>query len=220
MELLEAITTRRSCRSFKSDVIPREILEKVLESAGRSPSSENTQPWEVAVVTGNKKEELSRILSELANSKTIPNHDIPKTKIWPPELDKRAKEDVTRKLEFLDIEQSNELKRNELRSQNFVFYNAPCVMFLFMDKALASRSILDIGLFIQSLVLAIRSFGLESCLQASIANYPDKIREFLGIPNTKSLVIGISLGYPDTESKINQYQSSRVNISDFVKWYD
>jgi nitroreductase len=77
-----------------------------------------------------------------------------------------------------------------------------------------------VGLFSQSLILAAHSFGIGSCLQASITNYPDAIRDFLGLPPTRKLIIGISLGYPDPEAVINTYRSTRITLDDFVQWYE
>jgi len=219
MELLEGIETRRSFRAFKSTPIPKEIVERILEASSKSPSYTNTQPWEVAVISGSKKDELSKILYEMARSDATPNPDLPLPKVWPPELEGRAKEHSSRRFRALGIERENEQQRKELRLLNFKFYGAPCVLFLFMDSTLTSWSIFDMGLFAQSLILAAHSFGLGSCLQALIANYPDAVREFLGIPQTKLLVLGISVGYPDLEAAINGYLSSRVSLSDFVQWY-
>lgn len=219
MELLERIETRRSFRAFKSTPIPKEMIERILEVASKSPSYTNTQPWEVAVVSGNKKEELSKILYEMAKSDVVPNPDLPLPKVWPPGLERRAKEHGAKRFRSLGIERENEQQRKELRLLNFKFYGAPSVLFLFVDNTLTSWSIFDMGLFAQSLILAAHSFGLGSCLQASIANYPDAVREFIGIPRTKLLVLGISVGYPDLEAAINTYQSSRVSPNDFVRWY-
>lgn len=220
MELLEGIATRRSYRAFKSDPIPKETMERILEAAVRSPSYTNTQPWEVVVVSGKKKDELGKILYEMAEADVLANPDSPAPKDWPPELDKRAKEHGARRFRALGIERENEQQRKELRLLNFKFYGAPCVLFLFMDRTLTSWSIFDMGLFAQSLILAAHSLGLGSCLQASIAGYPDAVRDFLGIPKTKLLMLGISMGYPDLEAPINTYQSSRVSPKDFVRWYD
>lgn len=220
MELLEGITTRRSCRAFKSDPIPKETMERILEAAVRSPSYTNTQPWEVVVVSGKKKDELGKIIYEMAEADVLANPDSPAPKDWPPELDKRAKEHGARRFRALGIERENEQQRKELRLLNFKFYGAPCVIFLFMDRTLTSWSIFDMGLFAQSLILAAHSLGLGSCLQASIAGYPDAVRDFLGIPKTKLLMLGISIGYPDLEAPINTYQSSRASLKDFVRWYD
>ena len=219
MELVEGIETRRSFRAFEPTPIPKEIIKRILEAASKSPSYTNTQPWEVAVVSGKKKAELSRILHEMAESDVAPNPDLPLPKVWPPELDRRAKEHGAKRFRALRIERENEQQRKELRLLNFKFYGAPCVLFLFMDSRLTSWSIFDMGLFAQTLILAAHSFGLGSCLQASIANYPDAVREFLGIPRVKLLVLGISLGYPNLEAAINAYQSSRVSLNDFVHWY-
>lgn len=220
MELLEGIEIRRSFRAFQSTPVPREVIERILEVAGKSPSYTNTQPWEVVVVMGEKKEELSKILLEMAKSDVTPNPDLPLPKVWPPELERRAKEHGANRFKALGIERENEQQRKEMRLLNLKFYGAPCVLFLFMDSTLTSWSVFDMGLFAQSIILAAHSFGLGSCLQASVANHPDSVREFLGIPGTKRLVLGISMGYPDPEAAINGYKSSRINLNKFVQWHD
>ena len=219
MELQEGIETRRSFRAFKPTPIPKEIMERLIEMAHRGPSYTNTQPWEVAVVCGNKKEELSKILRKMAELDVTSSPDLPLPQVWPSELERRAKEHGARRFGALGIERENEQQRKELRLLNFEFYGAPCVLFLFMDSTLTSWSIFDMGLFAQSLILAAHSFGLGSCLQASIVSYPDAVREFLGISKTKLLVLGISMGYPDLEAAINTYRISRVSLNDFVRWY-
>ena len=220
MELVQGIETRRSCRAFKSTPIPRNTIEGILKAASKSPSYTNTQPWEVAVITGRKVDELSTVLHEMARTDVTANSDLASPKVWPTELDKRAKEHGARRFRALGIERENEQQRKEQRLQNFKFYGAPCVVFLFIDRTLTSWSVFDMGLFAQSLILAAHSFGLGSCLQASIANYPDAVRELLGIPKTKLLVLGISLGYPDLEAPINKYLSTRVSTDEFARWYD
>lgn len=220
MDLSEGIETRRSCRAFKSDPIPREVISGILEVARRSPSYTNTQPWEVAVVTGNRKEELSRILCDMYESDVPGNHDLPTPKDWPTELDKRAKEHGARRYTALEIERADTKQRKELRLMNYKFYGAPCALFLFIEKALNSWSIFDMGLFSQTLILTAHSVGLGTCLQASVVSYPDAVREFLGIPKNKLLVIGISMGYPDSEAPINTYDSTRMSPKEYAKWYD
>ena len=219
MELLEGIETRRSIRAFKSTPVTKEVLERILKAASKSPSYTNTQPWEIAVISGERKEELSRILCDLVESDITPNPDLPSPKNWPLELDRRAREHGMRRFHAVGIERENEQQRKEMRLSNFKFYGAPCVLFLFIDSTLGPWSIFDMGLFAQTLILAAHSFGVGSCLQASLAGYPDAIREFLGIPETKQLVLGISMGYPDLEARINTYQSTRVSSDDFVQWY-
>ncbi len=219
MELLEGIETRRSFRAFKSTPISSEIIVRILKAAGKSPSYCNTQPWEVAVVSGEKREKLGGILFDLSKSEVPPNPDIPMPKTWPPELEKRNREHhEARRFCAIGIERGNEQQRKESRLLNFTFYGAPSVLFLFMDSTLGSWSIFDMGIFTQSIVLAAHSFGLGSCIQALLTWYPDAIREFLGIPRTKKLIVGISVGYPDFEASINTYRSKKVHIDDFVQY--
>jgi len=219
MDLLEGIESRQSFRGFKTTSIPHEVLNRILRAASNTPSYTNTQPWEVAVVCGKKKEELSKIIYQLASSKTPAKPDMPSPQNWPPQMAARSKEHGARRSRTLGAEPGDEASREELRLMNFRFYGAPCVVFLFMDRTLGDWSIFDMGLFTQNLILAAHSLGVESCLQASTTGYPDAVRQFLGIPETKKLVIGISLGYPDMEAKLNNYRSVKLNSEEFTKWY-
>ncbi len=220
MELLDVIRTRKSFRAFESTPIPVDIIDGVLDTAARSPSFTNTQPWEVAVVSGARRDRLSQILCELAEAKTPSNPDIALPTVWPPDLERRSREHGARRFKALGIERENEQQRNDLRMMNFRFYGAPTVIFLFIDRSLTSWSIFDAGLFAQSLCLAAHSVGLGTCLQAALASYPGAVRQLLGLPKENLLVIGLSIGYPDLAAKINTYQSTRVSLNEFVRRYD
>lgn len=217
MELVEVIRTRRSIRAYKSTPIPKDVLAKILEAASWSPSYTNTQPWEVAVISGKKKDELYTVLTKMAEAGIPPNREWPRPKSWPPELERRTKEFFAGRLKTLGVTGKGE-QRKAIRQVNANFNGAPSVIFLFMDRTLTSWSAFDMGLFAQTLTLAAHFFGLGSCLQAAITNYPDAIREFLGISKTKLLVLGILLGYPDLEAPINSYQTSRASLDEFVTW--
>lgn len=219
MNIIEAIENRRSIRAFKPDPIPDEILKKVLKAAARSPSYTNTQPWEVAVIRGKKRDELSRELFEAASSDTPIAPDMPKPLIWPVELDRRAKEHGERRFEILKIGRGDAEKRKSLRLSNFKFYGAPAALFIFMDKSLGEWSIMDIGMFAQTMMIAALEYGLGTCPQAALTDYPHIVKRHLNIPDSKKLLLGISIGYPDNEALINTYRSLRVGMDEIVKWY-
>ncbi len=219
MELLEGIQTRVSTRAFKSTPIPRATIEKILQAAGKSPSYANTRPWEVVVVTGKKRDGLSKVIYDLSKAETPEKPDIPTPPTWPAELKRRSVEHYDKRSKVIGIARDDVAARKALSLLNFEFYGAPCALFLFMDATLSSWSIFDMGLFAQTICLAAHSFGLGTCLQASTVRYPDAIRDFLGIPKTKHLIIGISMGYPDASAKINQYHSERAGVDTFVQWY-
>ena len=219
MELLEGMKTRKSWRAFKATPIPEEMLRKVFQVAGNSPSYTNTQPWEVAVVTGKRKEELSKLLYNLSDSATPTNPDFPPAGNWPPELEKRGREHGAKRFEAAGVARDNQQQRKKFGLRNFEFYGAPCAIFLFLDRALGQWSVFDTGLFAQNLILSAHSFGLGSCLQVALVGYPDAVRQYLEIPKSKRLLIGISIGYPDPEAKINTYRAEKIGLDAFVQWY-
>jgi nitroreductase len=220
MDILEGIKTRKSIRAFKPKPVAKGVLKKILQASSNSPSYTNTQPWEVVVVRGEKKDELSRKLLEFAKAKAPTRPDLPMPKSLPAALEERSRKHGARRLSTLGVARDDEEGREKLRLMNFEFYGAPCAIFLFIDGSLGEWSIFDMGLFAQNLTLAAHSFGVESCLQASVTNYAPEIKEILGIEESKRLVIGISLGYPDEKAKLNTYRSLKQKPDEFAKWYE
>jgi nitroreductase len=218
MEILEGIKTRQSIRAFKPNPITKDVMKKILEAVSNSPSYTNTQPWEVVVVSGKKKNELSRKLLELARAKAPTSPDLPRPKGWPPALEERSREHGARRLGTLGVARDDEEGREKLHLMNFEFYGAPCAVFLFIDGSLGEWSIFDMGLFSKTLILAAHSLGVGSCLQASVPNYALEIKRFLGIEESKKLVICISMGYPDEKAKLNTYRSIKQKADDFTRW--
>jgi nitroreductase len=219
MELLHGINTRQSIRGFQSTPVPEALLREVLSAAGRSPSYKNTQPWEIAIVSGAKRDALSKILYELASTNTRPDYDIPDPPTWPEALDFRAKDHGTRRFNALGIGRDDAALRNQLRLRNFEFFDAPVAIFFFMDDSLTPWSTLDMGLFLQTFTLAAHGAGLGTCMQASVSGYPNAIRNFLGVPSTKRLIVSMSLGYPDMQAPLNSYKSTRMDVDAFTTWH-
>ena len=218
MEILEGIKTRQSIRAFKPNPITIDVMKKILEAASNSPSYTNTQPWEVVVVSGKKKNELSRKLLERVRAKAPTRPDLPRPTDWPKGMEERSREHGARRLSTLGVARDDEEGREKLSLMNFEFYGAPCAVFLFIDGSLGEWSIYDMGLFTQNLVLAAHSLGVGSCLQASVTNYALEIKQILGIAESKKLVICISMGYLDEKAKLNVYRSIKQKPDEFTRW--
>ena len=62
MNTIDAIYQRRSIRKFKTEKVPAELIEKILEAATQAPSPANRQPWRFVVLEGGKKNEVGEIL--------------------------------------------------------------------------------------------------------------------------------------------------------------
>ena len=218
MEILEAIKTRQSIRAFKPNPITSDVMKKILEAASNSPSYTNTQPWEVVVVSGKKKNELSRKLLDLVRAKAPTRPDLPRPKGWPKGMEERSRDHGARRLSTLGIARDDEAERDKLSLMNFEFYGAPCAVFLFTEGSVGEWSIFDMGLFTQNLILAAHALGVGSCLQASVTSYAPEIKQTLGVPDDKKLVLCIAMGYPDEKAKLNAYRSIKQNPDAFTKW--
>jgi len=220
MDFFETMESRISRRAFLPKKVEKTTLEGILRAANRSPSYMNTQPWEVFVVTGKKKEALAKKLYEQVSSGTPLEPYMPFPKTWPEAHDERSKSHRMRRFKALGIDPDKEQDKVVAGYRNnFKFYDAPCAIFIAMNKALTSWSVFDCGAFVHGFLLAAHAEGLGACPQAMPAAYPDAIRAELGIPDNLAIILCISLGYPDPEMPINQYRSLRRDISEYIRWH-
>ncbi len=217
MDAIECIKTRMSIRKFKIDPVPADILLKVIDAAKWSPSYKNSQPWEVVIISGQRKEELSNLLVQLLDKNTPPSPDLPKPGPWPPAIDARISALMKKRRELTGKDFSSAEVRKQSKIANFRFYGAPHGIFLFQDSALSAWSIFDIGLFAQSLMLAAHAFGLGTVPQAFLTDYAKDVKKFLGVPESKRLVLGISIGYSDLESPVNSFRPDRRDTEEIAK---
>lgn len=221
MNTLDAIRQRASTRAFLDKPVERALIETLLEAARWAPSGVNTQPWQVAVLTGRTKEQLSQALVA-ARAGGLPDH--PDYAYYPPSWTEPYKS--RRKACGLALYQSQGITLDDTEGRkaawldNYRFFGAPVGLLFFVDKALATGSWLDMGLFIQNVMLAAVDRGLATCPQASLAEYPDIVRGLLHIPAQRALVCGMSLGYADPSASVNQYRTTREPVSTFSQWHD
>ena len=220
MDVAQAIRHRWACRAFLDSAVPDETIKHILELASWAPSGVNTQPWQVAVVRGDTKQAITETLIN-ARAQTKPNPDYA---YYPDNWVEPYKgRRITCGKELygaLDISREDKDAQKTAWENNYRFFGAPVALFIFIDKAMNKGSWMDLGMFIQNILLAACGCGLASCPQASVADYPDQIREVLGIEATLALACGISLGYPDTNHPVNNYRLPREMVESFSHWYD
>lgn len=220
MDTIECIKTRMSIRKFKPDPVPKEILMSLIDTARWSPSYKNSQPWEVAVVSGKRKEELSSLLNELLEKGAEPAPDLLEPMSWPPKIDERIREHLRKRGERFGIDLNDPEIIKRAKIANFRFYGAPHGIFLFQDSSLTEWSIFDIGMFAQNLMLVAHVYKLGTVPQAFLIDYSPEIKKSLQIPESKKLILGISIGYPDLNDKANSYKSSRVDADEILRWIE
>ena len=220
MDFYQVLEGRSSIRAFLPKQVDERLLEKILQAAGHSPSYMNTQPWEVFVVMGKKKEELCDALSEAAQEDEPKRPDFPLPAAWPEMLEKRLSAHRRNRFAALGVDTSDQKKIQAGYLRNFQFYGAPCGVFVGLDKMLTSWSMFDLGIYVHGFLMALHAEGLGGCPQAMLTVYPDIIRKQLRISNSTLIAMGISVGYPDHDSPINSYRSQRKEVNEFVRWFD
>ena len=220
MDAINCIKTRMSIRTFKKDIVPQEVLESIIETACCSPSYKNTQPWEVMVLSGAKKEGLSGMLVEKMNSGVEPCPDLAAPKSWPEAEQARINYLFAKRKELTGIDLGAPEMVAKAKKINFRFYHAPHAIYLFQDSSLSEWSLFDLGLFAQSLMLAAHANGLGTVPQAFATDYSREIKEYLNIPASKRLVLGLSVGYPDMDAPANAFRTERSPVSEIATFVE
>jgi nitroreductase len=222
MNILTAIKARFSTRAFLIDPVPEKTLQAILEAARFSPSGKNTQPWHVAAVTGETLEKLSTALLQAFQAKEAPRPDYQYYLTPLPSLFKKHAINCGAALYgALGIDKADLAGRDSQWARNYEFFNAPACFFIFLDPFTTQGSFMDVGMFMQNIMLAALDFELATCPQASLGNYPDVVKNMLGpLFKDKLLVGGISIGYPDLTHPVNQYRTEREKVENFTTFYN
>ncbi len=216
----DAITSRKSIRRFLPDPVSRETVERLLAVASRAPSGTNIQPWKVYVVAGEAKAALSAAILEAhdAGAKNEREYNDYPLEFTEPYLGRRRK--IGWDLYgLLGIERGDKDKMHAQHGRNFLFFDAPVGLFFSLDRDLELGSWVDMGMFIENVMIAARGQGLDTCPQAAWVGYHKAIREPLGIPEHEALVCGMCLGHEDTRAPANALETEREPVDGFAKFF-
>ena len=220
MDIIEALTKRKSIRGYKPDPVPRHVLEQILELASHAPSAMNTQPWEFTVLTGEALEKVRRSNIDLLNSGVPPSPEHVVTS-WPKESIYRQRQvDLAKQLfQLMDIPREDKEKRGKWLERGFRYFDAPAAIIISTDRSLSeSGPLLDIGAAIQTICLAALHFGLGTCIEDQGTMYPQVLREYAHIPESKRIIAAIAIGYPDWDFPANRVESEREPVNNVTTW--
>jgi len=221
MNVIDAIKTRHSVRAFQDKPVAPQIIKQILDAARYAPSAVNTQPWHVAVL---QTQTLKTLGDKILAARAANEPDNPDYQYYPHEWFEPFK---SRRVECgkalygaLDIDRKDTDKRLVQWNKNYRFFGAPVGLMIFINQSLETGSWIDLGMFIDNIMLAARQFDLGTCPQAALAEHPKIVREVLQITEPWSVVCGIALGYPDENDPVNQYRTTREEVESFTLWYD
>lgn len=220
MNISEAIRQRKSTRAFLQKEVEREKIIRILDIARYAPSGANTQPWQVAVISGSQKKELQSLLEKAfwaGESEQKDYHYYPE-KWFPPYAGRRTRCGM-QLYSALQIERQDKERRKHQWAANYRAFDAPVMLLFFLDSSLAKGSYIDYGMFLQSLMLAAVEEGLATCPQAALAEYPQLVRKFLGYPDNALLLCGIALGYENPSDPVNTYRTPREEVESFTRFF-
>ena len=219
MELQEAIRNRRSIRQFLDKPVPAELIQALIADSLWAPSWGNTQPWEILVVTGEKMDEFKKKNEETLAAGQEAQTDIPMPQVWPDAYMNRYKDLGKGVLSSLGIDREDKQARLRHFTSMFGLFDAPAAILLMVDKELSLEyAMLDIGIYLQTFCLLAHDRGLGTCIMAAVVYFPNLVRELFAVPETKTIVMGAILGWPDPEAPVNHFDRKRGSLDEFVKW--
>ncbi|WP_242097238.1 nitroreductase [Sphingomonas sp. CROZ-RG-20F-R02-07] len=220
MEFDELVRARRSVRAFRDDPVPLDLVHRLLDIASRSPSGTNVQPWKVHVVTGAVRARL--VCEVLAHRETKPADDSAEF----PRTGKRKEPYLSRMRTLgkdmysrLGIARGDDAASWRQWGRNYAFFDAPVGLIFTIDKELDAMSFLDIGMFMQTLMLAAKDHGLDTCAQGAWNLFWSVTRRVLSVPDDEYVVAGMALGYADPGAPVNGVIAAREPVDAFAVFH-
>jgi nitroreductase len=213
-DLDETIRERRSTRMFLPDPVPRILVEESLALAMCAPSNSNIQPWELVFTSGAARDRL--VAAMLAEARVKPP-------IVPRLPDSHAH--LRRELGAvvygtMGIDRHDTEARQNAVLRNWEFFRAPLGGVVCMHRDLGPADCVGVGMFLQTLLLALTARGLGTCVQVSIAGYPDIVRAQLDLPQEWTILCGLAVGYPDPDFPTNTLRVSRDSVEKHVTFLE
>jgi len=219
LDILEAVRSRKSIRGYKPDLVPREVLEGILNLAARSPSAMNTQPWEFTVVSGGVIDSIRKENTQALLSGEAPGPDFP-VESYSGAYKQRQVDLAVEIFRLMGIAREDGVKRMEWMQRGFRFFDAPAAILISADRSIeGSLWLFDLGAVTQTICLAALECGLGTCIEAQGVTFPRVIRKHTGIPESKKIIMSIAIGYPDWEFPANRLESGREPLENITSWH-
>ncbi|RJQ81192.1 oxidoreductase [Pseudonocardiaceae bacterium YIM PH 21723] len=212
------IRGRRATRAFRPEPVPEETLRAVFSLAGAAPSNSNTQPWHVEVVSGAARHRLGEALVAAHDRQEL-SLDFPYSEdLYPGTYGERRRQSGERLYTAVGIAREDHAARATYNAESLRFYGAPHVALLFTPPQAEVRMAADVGIYAQTLMLALTAHGIASCPQGLLSFYAETIRAELGISDRK-LLFGISFGYADTAAPANAITMPRAELGETTRFH-
>jgi len=218
MNVTEAIDTRMSCREFLDTPVPAATVRAILETAKRAPSGGNLQPWHVYVLAGAALEEFRATIRAKLPAQPRGEgfeYDVYPKAITEPYLARRSKcgEDM---YAVINVPREDKAARIRQFARNYGLFGAPVGLFFVIDRQMGFGQWADLGMFMQSIMLLAREYGLHTCPQEAWAAWYKSVGDFLQLPPQLMFFCGMALGFRDESAPINRLRTDRAELNEFA----
>jgi len=213
------VARRRSVRAFLPDPVPQALIEHVFGVAGQAPSNCNAQPWVVHVVSGEALARMRAVLLEQARA-GVTDPDVPITRDYTGAYKARRIGAAVALFSATGVGRDDDAARTRSYLRNYELFDAPHAAFFFMPRQFGLREAADIGMYAQTLMLALTAHGLGSCAQGAISHYAGAVKRELGLGDDLLCLFGLSFGYPDESDSSAAAITDRAPVADVVTFHD
>jgi nitroreductase len=219
--LAQIVRARRSVRGFRKEQVPAATLREVFELAQCAPSNCNVQPWRAYVASGAACERIRAALLSRIDARIPPSYDFPgSVNAFHGEYRDHQVQCAVALYSEMGIARDDQAGRVRAVRRNFELFDAPHVVFVGMHKQFAIHVALDVGIYLQTLMLAMTAHGIACCPQGALRSYPDVVRAEFDVPDDIGLLCGISFGYEDASVPANRTRVGRAPLDANVRFRD
>ena len=218
MDVSEAVDKRASVRAFLADPVPGETVRSLVCGAARAPSGGNVQPWRVHAIAGERMAAFRTLMKQRLGESPAgeqPEYPVYPENLWEPYRSRRFQvgEDLYR---ALGIERADKLGRLMQFANNYDFFGAPVGLFVSVDRRMGQAQWVDLGMYLQTLMLLAVEAGLDTCAQEAWSRFPTTVGDFIGLDADHMLFCGVALGRRDPAHPVNAWRSARAPGEEFA----
>jgi nitroreductase len=183
MDVIQAIETRQSMGRVKQDPVPKQLVERILESAVHAPNHRLTEPWRFHVFTGKGRGELARVRAEIAS------------------------------LQAEAEGESEEMAAGRISRERKKAFRAPVVIAVISkagrDEVETLENYAACAAAVQNMQLTAHALGLGMMWRTGPIAYHDRMREFFDLKEGDTMVAHLYVGYPDMAERPRRREAAR-----------
>ncbi len=216
-ELDRLMSRRWSCRAFRPDPVPRDLIARIVETAQKVPSWCNAQPWQVIVTSGAETDRFRAALLREAETGT-PSPDLPHPDRYSGIYLDRRRETGWALYDAVGVRKGDRAGSARQAMQNFALFGAPHCALITSPRDLGPYGAVDCGGFVTAFTLAAEERGVATIPQAAVASYAPFLHRYFDIPDDRLIICAISFGYADEDHAANGFRTTRAKVQDVVDW--